>query len=47
MVLGNTLALYSPATRVAEEFAMLDVLSNAARCRVPVGTSMDVNFCSR
>jgi alkanesulfonate monooxygenase SsuD/methylene tetrahydromethanopterin reductase-like flavin-dependent oxidoreductase (luciferase family) len=27
-VLGNTLALYSPATRVAEEFAMIDCLSD-------------------
>ena len=46
MVLGNTLALYSPATRVAEEFAMLDVLSNGRLAAgFPVGTSMDVNFC--
>src|SRR3954471_4327267 len=27
IVLGNSLALYNPPTRVAEEFAMLDVLS--------------------
>jgi alkanesulfonate monooxygenase SsuD/methylene tetrahydromethanopterin reductase-like flavin-dependent oxidoreductase (luciferase family) len=46
MVLGNTLALYSPATRVAEEMAMLDVLSNGRLAAgFPVGTSMDVNFC--
>ena len=46
MVLGNTLALYAPATRVAEEFAMLDVLSNGRLAAgFPVGTSMDVNFC--
>jgi alkanesulfonate monooxygenase SsuD/methylene tetrahydromethanopterin reductase-like flavin-dependent oxidoreductase (luciferase family) len=45
-VLGNTLALYSPATRVAEEFAMLDVLSDGRLIAgFPVGTSMDVNFC--
>ena len=46
MVLGNTLALYSPAVRVAEEFAMLDVLSDGRLAAgFPVGTSMDVNFC--
>jgi len=45
-VLGNTLALYSPATRVAEEFAMLDVLTDGRLIAgFPVGTSMDVNFC--
>ena len=45
-VLGNTLALYSPATRVAEEFAMLDVLSEGRLIAgMPIGTSMDVNFC--
>lgn len=45
-VLGNTLALYQPATRVAEEFAMLDVLSDGRLIAgFPVGTSMDVNFC--
>ena len=27
IVLGNSLALYNPPVRVAEEFAMLDVLS--------------------
>ncbi|HEX2172762.1 MAG TPA: LLM class flavin-dependent oxidoreductase [Dehalococcoidia bacterium] len=45
-VLGNTLALYQPATRVAEEFAMLDVMSDGRLIAgFPVGTSMDVNFC--
>jgi alkanesulfonate monooxygenase SsuD/methylene tetrahydromethanopterin reductase-like flavin-dependent oxidoreductase (luciferase family) len=45
-VLGNTLALYAPATRVAEEFGMLDVLSEGRLIAgFPVGTSMDVNFC--
>ncbi|MDT7681345.1 MAG: hypothetical protein QOG57_1655 [Pseudonocardiales bacterium] len=45
-VLGNTLALYSPATRVAEEFAMIDCLSDGRLVAgFPVGTSMDVNFC--
>jgi alkanesulfonate monooxygenase SsuD/methylene tetrahydromethanopterin reductase-like flavin-dependent oxidoreductase (luciferase family) len=45
-VLGNTLALYSPPTRVAEEFAMLDVMSEGRIIAgFPIGTSMDVNFC--
>jgi alkanesulfonate monooxygenase SsuD/methylene tetrahydromethanopterin reductase-like flavin-dependent oxidoreductase (luciferase family) len=45
-VIGNTLALYSPATRVAEEMAMLDVMSDGRLVAgFPVGTSMDVNFC--
>jgi alkanesulfonate monooxygenase SsuD/methylene tetrahydromethanopterin reductase-like flavin-dependent oxidoreductase (luciferase family) len=45
-VLGNTLAIYSPATRVAEEFAMIDCLSDGRLVAgFPVGTSMDVNFC--
>jgi O-methyltransferase/luciferase-like monooxygenase len=40
MVLGNSLALYQPATRVAEEFAMLDVISNGRLAAgFPVGTS--------
>jgi alkanesulfonate monooxygenase SsuD/methylene tetrahydromethanopterin reductase-like flavin-dependent oxidoreductase (luciferase family) len=45
IVLGNSLALYNPPVRVAEEFAMLDVLS-AGRlvAGFPVGTSMDSNF---
>ena len=46
LVLGNTLALYSPALRVAEEFAMLDCLSDGRLAAgFPVGTSMDVNRC--
>jgi alkanesulfonate monooxygenase SsuD/methylene tetrahydromethanopterin reductase-like flavin-dependent oxidoreductase (luciferase family) len=46
LVLGNTLALYSPALRVAEEFAMLDCLSEGRLAAgFPVGTSMDVNRC--
>ena len=45
-MLGNTLALYSPALRVAEEFAMLDCLTNGRLAAgFPVGTSMDVNRC--
>ena len=43
-VMGNTLALYQPALRVAEEFAMLDCLSDGRLIAgFPVGTSMDVN----
>ncbi len=45
-VMGNTLALYQPALRVAEEFAMLDCLSEGRLIAgFPVGTSMDVNHC--
>ena len=44
LVLGNTLALYSPALRVAEEFAMLDCMTDGRLAAgFPVGTSMDVN----
>jgi len=44
-VFGASLALYYPLVLVAEEFAMLDVLS-AGRlvAGFPVGTSMDSNF---
>jgi alkanesulfonate monooxygenase SsuD/methylene tetrahydromethanopterin reductase-like flavin-dependent oxidoreductase (luciferase family) len=45
VVLGNSLALYNPPLRVAEEFAMLDVLSGGRLVAgFPVGTSMDTNF---
>ncbi|HAC32984.1 MAG TPA: LLM class flavin-dependent oxidoreductase [Gammaproteobacteria bacterium] len=45
MVLGNSLALYNPPIRVAEEFAMLDVLSGGKFIAgFPVGTSMDSNY---
>ena len=38
VVMGNSVALYNPPMRVAEEFAMLDVpLRRAARRRVPGG----------
>lgn len=44
--LGNSIALYNPPLRVAEEFAMLDVLCGGRLvCGFPVGTSMDTNFC--
>jgi len=45
MVLGNSIALYNPAVRVAEEFAMLDVMSGGRFIGgFPVGTSMDTNY---
>jgi alkanesulfonate monooxygenase SsuD/methylene tetrahydromethanopterin reductase-like flavin-dependent oxidoreductase (luciferase family) len=45
VVLGNSIALYNPPTRVAEEFAMLDVISGGRLVAgLPVGTSMDTNF---
>ena len=46
VVMGNSVALYNPPTRVAEEFAMLDVLSGGRLVAgFPVGTPMDSNFC--
>jgi alkanesulfonate monooxygenase SsuD/methylene tetrahydromethanopterin reductase-like flavin-dependent oxidoreductase (luciferase family) len=45
VVLGNSLALYNPPVRVAEEFAMLDTMSGGRLVAgFPVGTSMDTNF---
>ncbi len=45
VVLGNSIALYNPPIRVAEEFAMLDVLSGGRLVAgFPVGTSMDTNY---
>ena len=45
VVLGNSIALYNPAVRVAEEFAMLDVMSGGRFIGgFPVGTSMDTNY---
>lgn len=45
VVLGNSLALYNPPLRVAEEFAMLDVISGGRLVAgFPVGSSMDTNF---
>ena len=42
VVLGNSTALYNPAIRVAEEMAMLDVLSGGRLVAgFPVGTPMD------
>jgi len=45
VVMGNSLALYNPPIRVAEEFAMLDCMSGGRLVAgFPVGTSMDTNF---
>lgn len=45
MVLGDSIALYNPPIRVAEEFAMLDVMTGGRlACGFPVGTSMDTNY---
>ena len=45
-VIGNSIALYNPPIRVAEEFAMLDCISGGRLVAgFPVGTSMDTNFC--
>jgi alkanesulfonate monooxygenase SsuD/methylene tetrahydromethanopterin reductase-like flavin-dependent oxidoreductase (luciferase family) len=44
-VMGNSLALYNPPTRVAEEFGMLDVISGGRLIAgFPVGTPMDTCF---
>ena len=45
-VIGNSIALYNPPIRVAEEFAMLDVISGGRLVAgFPVGTPMDTNYC--
>ena len=45
VVMGNSLALYNPPIRVAEEFAMLDVISGGRLVAgFPVGSSMDTNY---
>jgi alkanesulfonate monooxygenase SsuD/methylene tetrahydromethanopterin reductase-like flavin-dependent oxidoreductase (luciferase family) len=44
-VLGNSLALYNPPTRVAEEFAMIDCISGGRLIAgFPVGTPMDTAY---
>jgi alkanesulfonate monooxygenase SsuD/methylene tetrahydromethanopterin reductase-like flavin-dependent oxidoreductase (luciferase family) len=46
VVLGNSVALYDPPIRVAEEMAMLDVMSGGRLVAgFPVGTAMDTAFC--
>ena len=45
IVLGNSLSLYQPSHRVAEEMAMVDVMSGGrVIAGFPVDTSMDTNF---
>ncbi|MCC7364125.1 MAG: LLM class flavin-dependent oxidoreductase [Dehalococcoidia bacterium] len=45
IVLGNSIALYNPPIRVAEEFAMLDCISGGRLIAgFPVGSSSDTNF---
>ncbi len=45
IVLGNSLALYQPPVRVAEEMAMLDIMSKGRLVAgFPVGTSMDTTL---
>jgi len=45
LLLGQSIALYNPPTRVAEEMAMLDVISGGRLVSgFPVGTSMDDNY---
>jgi alkanesulfonate monooxygenase SsuD/methylene tetrahydromethanopterin reductase-like flavin-dependent oxidoreductase (luciferase family) len=47
LVLGNSIVCYNPPTRIAEEFAMLDVISGGRLIAgFPVGTSMDINYCA-
>jgi alkanesulfonate monooxygenase SsuD/methylene tetrahydromethanopterin reductase-like flavin-dependent oxidoreductase (luciferase family) len=46
VVMGNSVALYNPPIRVAEEFAMLDCMSGGRLVAgFPVGTPMDTVFC--
>jgi alkanesulfonate monooxygenase SsuD/methylene tetrahydromethanopterin reductase-like flavin-dependent oxidoreductase (luciferase family) len=46
VVLGDSIALYNPPIRVAEEMAMLDVLSGGRLVAgFPVGTPQDTGFC--
>jgi alkanesulfonate monooxygenase SsuD/methylene tetrahydromethanopterin reductase-like flavin-dependent oxidoreductase (luciferase family) len=45
VLMGNSVALYNPPTRVAEEMAMLDVISGGRIVAgFPVGTAMDTIF---
>ena len=45
ILLGMSIALYRPATRAAEEIAMLDVISGGRIVAgFPLGTPMDTNF---
>ncbi|MBO0711252.1 MAG: LLM class flavin-dependent oxidoreductase [Acetobacteraceae bacterium] len=45
-VMGNSIALYNPPTRVAEEFSMIDCISGGRLIAgFPVGTPMDDCYC--
>ncbi len=45
VVLGNTVPLYNPPTRIAEEFAMVDVLSGGRLVAgLPLGSAMDTAY---
>ena len=45
VIMGNSIALYNPPLRVAEEMAMLDILSGGRLIAgFPVGTPMDTAF---
>jgi alkanesulfonate monooxygenase SsuD/methylene tetrahydromethanopterin reductase-like flavin-dependent oxidoreductase (luciferase family) len=45
-IIGDSIALFNPPLRVAEELAMLDVMSGGrVIAGFPVGTSMDTNYC--
>jgi alkanesulfonate monooxygenase SsuD/methylene tetrahydromethanopterin reductase-like flavin-dependent oxidoreductase (luciferase family) len=47
-VMGNSLALYDPPTRVAEEMAMIDCISGGRLIAgFPVGTPMDTCYAVR
>ncbi len=46
VLLGDSIALYNPPIRVAEEVAMMDCISGGRIIAgFPVGTSMDTNYC--
>lgn len=46
VVMGNSVALYNPPIRIAEEMSMLDVMSNGRIVSgFPVGTPMDSAYC--
>ncbi len=45
VLMGQSIALYNPPTRVAEEMAMIDAVSGGRLIAgFPVGTSMDTNY---
>jgi alkanesulfonate monooxygenase SsuD/methylene tetrahydromethanopterin reductase-like flavin-dependent oxidoreductase (luciferase family) len=46
IAMGDSVALYNPPTRVAEELAVLDVMSGGRLVAgFPVGTPMDTTYC--